>query len=132
MLAVVDPIYLSPQKDRVTGYANVTTRQLLEHMYSTYGKINPQTLAATDIRFRDNYTSSEPIESLFTRIEHCMDIVDTGKAPYSTEQVLENTYNLIFQTGVYELPCEEWNKKGDTEKKHGKPLRYTFQNLIMS
>ena len=109
-------MYTNPLCDRVTGYANVTTRQLLDHLYKTYGRINHHTLATNDQKFREPYNSTDPIEALFNCIELCMDIADSGKTSYTGEQVLSNTINIIYQTGVYELPCKEWHNKTATYK----------------
>ena len=55
ILDTVDHIYLSPLLDIITGFTNSTTHDLLEHLYDTYGNINPKTLASVNEQFRYPY-----------------------------------------------------------------------------
>ena len=31
--------------------------------------------------------------------------------PYSSKKVIDNTYQLLFNTGVFTADCREWNKQ---------------------
>ena len=44
----VEPGYIRALRNRVTGFASITTRQLLFHLKSTYGGITPQDLDEND------------------------------------------------------------------------------------
>ena len=75
-----------------------------------FGEINPQTLAEVNTRFYESYNTDDSIEKLFTRIEECMDMADAGKTPFTPVQVIRNTYNLIYQTRLYDDTCKVWDK----------------------
>jgi hypothetical protein len=62
-------MYLRTLSNRVTGYANVTTRQFLEHLYATYGRLSPSDLIANDIKMKSHYDPTKPIEVFFAQIE---------------------------------------------------------------
>ena len=69
LLGAVDDTFVNVLSDTHVGYANVTTLQLLNHLYNTYANI-------TDGRLEDNkdamaapYDVNLPIEPLYTRIE---------------------------------------------------------------
>ena len=36
---------------------------------------------------------------------------DAGSKPYSSKQVINKTYQLVFNTGVFAADCREWNKR---------------------
>ena len=59
-------MYLQTLSHRVTGYANVTTRQLLVHLYATYGRLSPSNL---------------PIESFIDQIEDGVALADAAATP---------------------------------------------------
>ena len=48
LIGGVDQIFIRAKRHRITWYANVTTIQLLQHLYETYGKITAAALADND------------------------------------------------------------------------------------
>ena len=52
-----------------TGYAMVTTRAILNHLYAGYGDLSPQDMADNDVRLKTAYDVSQPIEVLFDQVE---------------------------------------------------------------
>jgi hypothetical protein len=41
IIGAVDKLYLRTLNHRITGFANVTTQQILVHIYTTYGRLTP-------------------------------------------------------------------------------------------
>ena len=41
---------------------------------------------------------------------------DTGSMPYSMNQVVDNAYQLVFNTGIFAVDCREWNKRAADNK----------------
>ena len=39
LIAAVDETYIRPKRNKYVGYANVTTKELLDHLYTNYAKI---------------------------------------------------------------------------------------------
>ena len=56
-------------KNRYIGYANVSTKQLLTHLFKTYGKITGNDLRLNDQAMNRPYDVNLPIEVLFDQIE---------------------------------------------------------------
>jgi hypothetical protein len=110
LLQAVDPMYVQPLRNRLTGFAAVTTRAILDHLYTKYGRISPQDLEANDKRFKTAYDPAQPIETLFEQVSRAMDLADAAGAPYTPEQILNNAYSLVFQTGLYGDACREWRR----------------------
>jgi hypothetical protein len=48
IISCVNSMYLRTLSHRITGFANVTTRQMLTHLYTTYGRLTPSDLQAND------------------------------------------------------------------------------------
>ena len=65
VIACVDGMYLQTLSHRVTGFANVTTRQFLVHLYAAL----PADLIANDTKMKSGYDPNLPIESFINQIE---------------------------------------------------------------
>ena len=116
LLQAVDPVYVQPLRNRLTGFATVSTRTILDHLYARYGRISPLDLEANDQRFKAAYDTAMPIEGLFEQISKAIDLADAAGAPYTAEQILNNAYALMFQTGVYGEACKEWRRRLPAQK----------------
>jgi len=116
LLQAVDPVYVQPLRNRLTGFATVSTRTILDHLYARYGRISPLDLEANDQRFKAAYDTAMPIEGLFEQISKAIDLADAAGAPYTPEQILNNAYALMFQTGVYGEACKEWRRRLPAQK----------------
>jgi hypothetical protein len=116
LISAVSRIYLRTLQHRHTGFANVTTRQLIAHLLQAYGNITPSDIATSDQKFRSAYDPAQPIEHLFSQIEDTMDFADAGGSPYTAAQVISNAYLLIFNTGLFQESCREWRRRPTAEQ----------------
>jgi hypothetical protein len=76
------------------GYANCTTRALLEHMCTSYGRVHADNLVANTKLMQSSWDPNTPFESLAKQIED---------QPFSAAQILTQAYSLAFSTGQYVL-----------------------------
>jgi hypothetical protein len=116
LLGAVGNIYTSALKHRVTGYANVSTRCLIEHLYSKYGNITVGDLEANDQRMKIPFDPNEPIKALYTQLEPAIDFADAVDTPYSVNQLVTTTYNLVFKTGLFADTCLDWRRRPTADK----------------
>jgi hypothetical protein len=98
------------------GYLNVTTRDLLDHLYSQYARISTSDLQDNDRKFKEPYDANLPLETLFHRIEHAIDYAAAASTPYSAEQVVATAYQLLFATGLFQEDCKTWKRQAATYK----------------
>ena len=106
-----DKIYTRSLRNRHTGYANVTAINIVEHLYTTYGRITSMDLEQNDIRMKAPYDPTQPIENLFNQLEEGQEYAEAGQAPLSTLQLINTAYLLVFKTGVYRDACRDWNRR---------------------
>jgi hypothetical protein len=116
LIGAVERLYLRTLQHRHTGFANVTTRQLIRHLLDTYGNITPTDLGNNDEKFKTACDPAQPIEALFSQIEDAMDFADAGGSPYTAQQVVTNAYSLVFNTGIFPEACREWRRRPAAEK----------------
>jgi hypothetical protein len=111
LIGTVDRLYLRMLQHCHTGFANVTSCQLIRHLLRTYGNITPTDLAHNDQKFRAAYEPAQPMEALFSQIKDAMDFADAGNSPYIAAQVVTNAYAIMFNTGLFPEACREWRRR---------------------
>jgi hypothetical protein len=111
LLAAVNEMYYKVLRNRITGYATVTTLQLLKHLYKVYGNITPSDLADNDARLKTPYDPAMPIEVLFDQVEDAVDLAAAALAPYTIPQIVAYAYNNVFQTGQFVDACRDWRRR---------------------
>ena len=109
LIAVFDEEYLRRLRNMHTGHVGVTTQQMLDHLYENYGVITAVDIDDNDIRMRELYNPTFPIETFFHQIELAVEYITAGKRPYQTVQVVSRAYLLVLQTGLYTEACREWD-----------------------
>jgi hypothetical protein len=98
------------------GQLNVTTRQLLDHLYSQYAQISAADLQANDASFKTAYDPNLPIETLFDRVKDAVDFAAAGNTPYSPAQVVATAYQLIYATNMFLDDAKVWKRQADDYK----------------
>ena len=65
---------------------------------------------SNDKRFREAYAPTVLIMVLWRQIYDADAYANAGSTPYFNKQVMDNTYQFIFNTGIFAADCWEWNK----------------------
>ena len=63
LLGTIEEEYYRVLHNNLIGYANVTTSDIIQHLYTSYGNITSTQLADNDAKLRYRYDSNQPIES---------------------------------------------------------------------
>ena len=116
LLGCINEMYYRTLRNRHTGYAIVTTRDIITHMYAQYGNITPQDLQENDTKMKTPFDVSLPIETLYDQIEDAVELADAGQTPYSAPQVVAIAYSLAFATGQLTEACRDWKRTTNTHK----------------
>ena len=115
LTAAVNRMYIRALEHPHIGFANVTTLQLLQHLLTTYGRITAHPLHENDTFFRKAMDISLPFEAFVTQIDEAVEYASAGETPYTAAQIVANSYNLVFQTGLFPEACREWRKRPPAE-----------------
>ena len=65
---------------------------------------------------RADYDVNQPMEVLIEQIDNAVDIAAAADNPYSVEQVVTATYNLIFKTGMFANDYKMWRQRDPADK----------------
>ena len=116
LLGAMDDMFTCALKNRFIGYANVTTKQLLTHLFTTYGKITGNDLRLNDASMNRAYNVNLPIEVLFDQIEDGMDYADADNHPKTPAQIVMTGQQLIQETGMFADNLKLWKRLPDLER----------------
>jgi hypothetical protein len=100
----------------MVGFANISAREMLDHLFMTYGNITAVDLENSFEHMRQAWDPHQPVESLFKQIQDCTDYYAAGDVIIRHPQQIDGVYAKIFATGHFMSACRKWNEKPNIEK----------------
>jgi hypothetical protein len=83
------------------GFANITAREMLDHLFMTYCNITAVDLKNNFEQMRRAWDPQQPVESLFKQIQDCADYSEAGGILVGNPQKINVGYAKIFATGHF-------------------------------
>jgi hypothetical protein len=78
IISVFEPMYLDILDDNMVGCANISARDMLDHLFETYGNITAVDLEINFEHMRRAWDPQQPVETLFKQIQDCADYSEAG------------------------------------------------------
>jgi hypothetical protein len=78
IITFFDPMYLDILNDDMVGFANIAARQMLDHLFMTYGNITAVDLENNFEQMRRAWDHQQAVESLFKQIQYFADYSEAG------------------------------------------------------
>jgi hypothetical protein len=116
IISIFEPMYLDILNDNMVGYANISARDMLDHLFDTYGNITAVGLEINFENMRRAWNPQQPVETLFKQIQDCADYSGAEGVPIGHSQQINVGYAKIFATGHFMSACRRWNEKLSGEK----------------
>jgi hypothetical protein len=116
IISVFEPMYLDILNDNIMDYDNISARDMLDHLFETYGNITAIDLEITFEHMGRAWDPQQPVESPFKQIQDCADYYEAGGVLIGNPQQINVGYAHIFATGHFMGACRWWNKKHTIEK----------------
>jgi hypothetical protein len=116
IISVFEPMYLDVLNDNMVGFANISARDMLDHLFSTYANITAVDLEINFEHMRRAWDPQQPVESLFKKIQDCADDSEAGGVLIGHPQQINVGYAKIFATEHFMMACRRWNEKHLIEK----------------
>jgi hypothetical protein len=73
IISVFEPMFLDILNDNMVGYANISSRDMLNHLFKAYGNITAVDLEINFEHMRRSWDPKQPVETLFKQIQDCAD-----------------------------------------------------------
>jgi hypothetical protein len=109
-------MYLYILNDDMVSFANISAREMLDHLFLTYGNITAVDLEKKFELMRRAWDPLQPVESLFKQIQYCADYYEAVGVIIGHPQQINMGYANIFATGHFMSACRRWNEKPNIEK----------------
>jgi hypothetical protein len=116
IISVFKRIYLDILNDNMVGYANISARDMLDHLFETYGNITEVNLEINFEHMRRAWDPQHPVESLLKQIQDCADYSEAGGVLIDNPQQINVGYAKICATGHFMSACRRWNEKHAIKK----------------
>jgi hypothetical protein len=96
-ISVFEPMYLEILNNNMVGYANVSARDMLDHLFDTYSNITAVDLEINFEHMRRAWDPKQPVETLFKQIQDCADYSEAGGVLIGHPQQINVGYATYFQ-----------------------------------
>jgi hypothetical protein len=111
IISVFEPMHLDILNDNMVGYANISARCMLDHLFETYGNIIAVDLEINFEHMRRAWDPQQPVETLFKQIQDFADYSKADGVLIGHPQQINVGYANIFATGHFMSACRRWNEK---------------------
>ena len=112
----IESDYLSSLHNELTGYSRVTSLQMLQHLYKTYGRIDDTDIEKNNEKMMTAYDPELPIAKLTIQLENGRKFAHLGKQTITESMMISKGITLLRNTGVFHDDIKEWRRRPDTEK----------------
>jgi hypothetical protein len=85
-------MYLEILNNNMVGYANISARDMLDHLFETYSNITAFDLEINFEHMHRAWDPQQPVESLFKKIQDCADYSEAGGVPFGPSQQINVEY----------------------------------------
>jgi hypothetical protein len=111
IISVFEPMYLDILNENMVGYANISARGMLDHLFETYVNITAVDLKINFEHMRRAWDPQQPVETIFKQIQDCADYSEAGVFLIVHPQKVNFGYTKIFATGHFMSAYRRWNEK---------------------
>jgi hypothetical protein len=116
IISVFEPMYLEILNYNMVGYAKISARGMLDHLFETYGNITAVDIEINFEHMRRAWDPQQPVETLFKQIQDGADYSEAGGVLVGHPQQINVGYAKIFAAGHFVSACRRWNEKPTAEK----------------
>jgi hypothetical protein len=103
-------MYLEFINNDMVGFTNTTARDMLDHLFLSYGSITAVDLENNWENMRKAWDPQQPVESLFNHIQDYVDYAEAGVGVVISEaHKLQTAYTKSVATGIVHSSCHRWN-----------------------
>jgi hypothetical protein len=78
IISVLEPMYLDILNDNMVGYADISARGMLDHIFENYRNITAVNLKINFEHMRRAWDPQHPVETIFKQIQDCAEYSEAG------------------------------------------------------
>ena len=115
VLQAVPELYLEELRHPTRNFSRLTVLAILDHLDSTYGTITTDDLAANRKNLHREWSSAQPLESLWTNITRCRHVAQ-ALDPISDMEAVQAALDNLDRTGVFIDAVKLWRLRPSAER----------------
>jgi hypothetical protein len=101
IISVFEPMYFDVLNDKMFVFSNISARDMLDHLFSTYDNITTADLEINFEHMRRAWDPQQPVESLFKQIQDCADfILSQADSSLDTRSTSKLATQIYLQLGT--------------------------------
>jgi hypothetical protein len=116
IITVIEPMYIEILNDDLVGFANTTSRDMLDHLFLSYGSITVVDIEQNFENMHKAWDPQQPVETLFKKFQDYIDFAEAGGVAIVAAQKLPSAYSKIFKSGKFNSACHRWDDKLEADK----------------
>ena len=117
IVEAIDPIYIRALLNRATGQYSTSARALIQHLFTTYGKITPQQVKGKEVELYNlHYDISQPVDTVFNAIDDLADLAEHSNSPMTANQMIDLAYIIFAKSPVLHDDLRLWNRRPVIER----------------
>jgi hypothetical protein len=98
-------MYIEILNDELVGFANTTSRDMLDHLFLSYVSITAVDIERNFENMQKAWDPQQPVDTLFKQIQDCVDFAEAGGVAIGAAQKLSSAYSKIFKSGKFNSAC---------------------------
>jgi hypothetical protein len=111
IITVTEPMYIEILNDDLVGFDNTTSRDILDHLFLSYGSITAVDIDHNFENMRNTWDPQQPVETLFKQIQDCVDFAEASGVAIGAAHKLSSSYSKIFKSGKFNSDSRRWDDK---------------------
>lgn len=117
VVKAVEPMYLKALRNPVTQAFILPLNEILHHLMTVYGKLNPKMLRVTKNALETfQYNVSLPVDVVFDPIDDLEELAALANEPMSEAQKIAMAFIIFQNTGKFKSDLKSWNRKAPHDK----------------
>ena len=117
LIEAIDDVYLEAIRDANTNSINMSTYDIIQYLYDTYGDITPEGLEDERDTVKNlTYDPNLPIDTIFTKIEKFTNFAEAARSPLNQQQSIDFAYNIFRRARVFQRYLLDWDKRAALSK----------------
>ena len=125
----VQPVFLSPLMEQLTGLGQVNALQMIHHLFNSYGAIDKTDLKEHALNMVGPYEPTEPLARLIDQLEKEREFARAGGQKIADAMMVSKGITLLVWTSTFNEEIKEWIRK-TTDLKTWAGFKTYLHNII--
>ena len=117
IVTAVEPVFLSPLADKITGFVQVSALTMLQHIFSSYRDINKIDLEENAVKTMGTYNPAETLAQIIKQLEKGREFAQAGGQKISNAMMISKGITLLAQTGISMMTSESGGDNPPTSRR---------------